>query len=326
MKKLFLLLTLAAPALFAQTNDVPMAAVTNGPRTTAIDGYAARVDSTVITYGEVRESVAPYVQQLMRKYKGRELAERMQAAFIDGREALIEEALLKAETKTRELSLPDKVVDDEVNRLIRERFNNDRALLSRALADRRMTFDEWKQEVRDQVTLRIFYSQEVTRRASVPTQAVRDEYERTKEEYFIPFKVKYRFILISKGKTGEDLDVKRKQAEDTLRKLRDGADFDAVAKEVSEGDLAVSPWREPKDVREELRPALLSTPAGQVSDLIEAPGEFYIVKVLERLEQGYAPFEQVQKNIEGKLLAAERDRLHTALIKTITAKHFVERY
>jgi parvulin-like peptidyl-prolyl isomerase len=326
MKKLFLLLTLAAPALFAQTNDVPLAAVTNGPLITAIDGYAARVDSTIITYGEVRESIDPYIQQITRKYKGRELAERMQAAYIDGRDALIEEALLKAETKTRGLSLPDKVVDEEVDRMIRERFKNDRALLNRALASRRMTFDEWKQEVRDQVTLRVFYSQEITRRASVPAQAVRDEYERTKEQYFIAFKVKYRFILINKGKTDEDLAAKQKLAEDTLRKLCDGADFTALAKDVSEGDLAVSPWREPKDVREELRPALLKTPAGQVSSLIEAPGEFYIVKVLERLEQGYAPFEQVQKNIENKLLAAEKERLHDALIKTISAKHFVERY
>ena len=36
MKKFFLLIALATPALLAQTNDMPMAAVTNGPLTTAI--------------------------------------------------------------------------------------------------------------------------------------------------------------------------------------------------------------------------------------------------------------------------------------------------
>jgi peptidyl-prolyl cis-trans isomerase SurA len=326
MKKTVLFLVLAAPALFAQTNDIPAAAVTNGPLITAIDGYAARVDSTVITYGEVRESVAPYVQQLMRKYKGKELAERIQAAYIDGREVLIEETLLRAETKTRGLSLPEKVIDDEVNRLIRERFDNDRALLSRALAARRMTFDEWKQEVRDQITVRIFYSQEITRRASVPVQSVRNEYERTKEQYFIPFRVKYHFILINKGKTAEDLAAKRKLAEDTLQKLRAGDGFDAVAKEVSEGDTAEGPWRDPADVRAELRPALLNTPAGQISELIETTNEYYIIKIDERREAGCTPFEEVQQAIETKLLEAERARLHDALIESITAKHFVERY
>jgi parvulin-like peptidyl-prolyl isomerase len=326
MKKILLLLALAVPALFAQTNDMPTAASTNGPLVTAIDGYAARVDNTIITYGEVRESAGPYLQQLARKYKGKELAERIQAAYLDARESLIEEALLKAETKTLGVSLPEKVIDDEVSRLIRERFNNNRALLSRALADRRMTFDEWKQEVADQITIRVFYNQEVTRRANVPMQAVRDEYERTKAEYFIPFKVKYRFILINKGKTEEDRAVKRKQADDTLKKLRDGTDFLAVAKEVSEGDIDEAPWREPANVRAELRPALLKTSAGQISDLIETSGEFYIIKVEERREEGYTPFEELQKALESKLLDAEKDRLHAALIERITAKHFVERY
>ncbi|NOU35821.1 MAG: hypothetical protein HOO88_03495 [Kiritimatiellaceae bacterium] len=326
MKKILLLLVLAAPALFAQTNPAPAAVSTNGPLITAIDGYAARVDSTIITYGEVRESAAPYVQQLMRQYKGKELAERLQAVYLDAREALVEEALFKAETKRRELSLPDKVIDDEVSKLIRERFNNDRAQLTRALASRRMTYDEWKQDVRDQITLRVFYNQEVTRRANVPAEAVRAEYERNKAQYFISFKVKYRFILISKGKTDEDREVKRKQAEDTLQKLHDGAAFDTVAQEVSEGDLAASPWREPADVRAELRPALLKTPAGQISDLIETPGEFYIVKVDERREEGYVPFEDAQKDIEKKLLEAERDRLHAALVKAVSANHFIERY
>ena len=333
MKNLFLTLLVIAPTLFAQTNESPAIPATEpnepaaaGPLVTAIDGYAARVDSTIITYGEVRESIAPYIQQLMQRYQGKELADRMQSAYIEAREALIEEALLKAETKTRGLVLPEKVVNEEVDRMIRERFNGDRALLTRALAARRMTFNEWKQEIADQITVKVFYSQEVIRRANVSAQAVKEAYEQSKEQYFIPFNVKYRLILINKGTTPEDQTVKRKQAQDTLKKLQNGADFVTVAQDVSEGDLSISPWRATKDVRKEFIPALQKTPAGKVSDLIETPGEFYIVKVEERREEGYVPFEEVQKEIEAKLLAAERDRLHDRLIETIEANHFVERY
>jgi parvulin-like peptidyl-prolyl isomerase len=328
MKKLFLSAALlGAPILFAQTPDPVLSATTNGAQITAVDGYAARVNSTIITYGEVRESVAPYVQQLTRKYQGAALAERMQAAYLETREALIEEALLKAETKARGLSLPEKVVDEEVERLIRDRFKNDRALLTRALAARRMTLEEWKQEVTDQITVRVFYNQEVTRRANVPQQAVRDEYEKSKKErYFIPFRIKYRFILINKGRSAEELTARRTLAEATLSRLRAGESFDAVGKEVSEGDLAVSPWRSPDDVRAELRPALRTTAAGGFSELIETPGEFYIVRVEERREEGYVPFEEVQREIETQLLEVERDRLHRSLIDSLMTKHFVERY
>lgn len=334
MKKTILLLLSVAASLFAQTTNGPAeistnrpaANSTNGPLITAVDGYAAQVDSTIITYGEVRDSAGPYLQQIGRKYKGKELAERIQSAYLDARESLIEEALLKAETKTLGVSLPEKVTDDEVNRLIRERFHNNRGLLARALADRRMTFEEWKKEVTEQITVRVFYNQEVTRRANVPAQAVRAEYERTKADYFIPFRVKYHFIFINKGKTEEDLAAKRKLAEDTLQKLRNGADFMAVSKEVSEGDIDDAPWRDPEDIREELRPALRKTPAGQISDLVETSNAFYIIKIEERREEGYTSFEEAQKTIEDKLLDAERKRLNDALIERLAAKHFVERY
>ncbi|MBM4152338.1 MAG: hypothetical protein FJ220_02295 [Kiritimatiellaceae bacterium] len=326
MKKILLFFVLAASALFAQTNENESVASTNGPVVTAIDGYAARVDSKVITYSEVRESAAPYVQKLMKAYKGRELAERIQATHIDAREALIEDELFKLETKDRGLTLSDKVLEDEINKHIRERFNNDRTLLVKALTARRMTMEEWRTEVSEKLTVRVFYNQEVTRRASVPETSVRAEYDKNLDQYFIPFKVRYQFIMISKGKTAEETAAKKKLAEDTLKKLQAGTPFNELAKAVSEGDLAVTAWRSPDDVHEQLRPALKETPAGQSSDLIETPSEFYIVNIVERREQGYTPFEEVQTKIKNKLLDAEKERLHKALIESIRVKHFIERY
>lgn len=331
MKNILLLLTLTASTLFAQTNDVPATDIsTNGPIITAIDGYAARVDGTIITYGEIRESVAPFMQQLFQQYKGDELAQQIQATYLGARETLIEEALIKAEAKELGLALSPNVIDDEVNRLISERFNDDRNLLNRALAARRMTFEEWREEVADQLTLRVYYNREVTRRASVAAEDIRSAYEQTKENYFIPAEVKFRAILINKGTTEEDRAVKKQQAEDILQKLKDGADFAATAKEVSEGIRAdkggAFPWSEPKNIRAELRPALYSVPTGQISGLIETDEEFYIVKIEERREEGYVPFETVREQIESDLLGLEQQRLHAKLMERLAANHFVERY
>ena len=322
MKNVLLLLILTTATLFAQTNE--------GPLITAIDGYAAQVGTTIITYGEIRENVAPFMPQLLQKYKGDELAQQIQNLYLETREALIEEALIKEEARELGLALPNHVIEDEVNRLIRERFNDDRTLLTRALAARRMTFDEWREGVADQITLRVYYSQEITRRASVSTEAIRAAYDQNKENYFIPLKVKFRAILINKGSTEEDRAVKKQQAESVLKKLRDGADFAETAKEVSEGiradDGGAFPWSDPKDIREELRPALHSVATGEISDLIETDEEFYIIKIEERREEGYTPFEDVREQIETQLLRAEQDRLHKELIERLTKRHFVKRY
>ena len=322
MKNALLVLILTAATLFAQTNE--------GPLITAIDGYAAQVDSTIITYGEIRENVAPFMQQLFQQYKDQELAEQIQNLYLETREALIEEALIKEEAKELGLSLPDSAIDEEVDRLVRERFNDDRTLLTRALAARRMTFSEWREGIADQITLRVYYGQEITRRASVSKEAIHAAYEANKEHFFIPFNVKFRAILINKGNTQEDRTVKKQQADNLLQKLRNGADFAETAQEASEGiradDGGAFPWSDPKDIRKELRPALYAVATGQISDLIETDEEFYIIKIEERREEGTIPLEDVRAQLETELLRIEQDRLHTELMERLAKRHFVKRY
>ena len=322
MKKTVLILALTAVTLFAQTND--------GPVITAIDGYAARVGSEIITYGEIRESVAPFMQQLFQRYQGEELALQIQKAHLEAREVQIEEALLREEAKRLGLRLPERVIDEEVDRMIRERFENDLAQLSRALASQRMTFDEWREEIRGQITVRVYYSREVVRRAKVSSEAVRAAYRENKEDYFIPFKVKFRAILINKGTSDADREVKEQQAREVLQKLQDGADFAEVAREVSEGIRAEQggafPWSDLEDIRKELCPALVAVSAGKISDLIETDEEFYIVKVEERRTEGHVPFEDVKEQLEKEELARDQSRVHRELINRLSKRHFVERY
>ena len=319
MKNSLILLLFAASTLFAQTNSEPIVM--------AIDGYAARVNNRIITYGDIRESIAPIMKELARRYQGEELAQQLQQLHIQGRETLIEEALIQEEAKSQGLALPPKVIDDEVESIIRNRFDGERARFNRALADRRMTLEEWREEITDRLVMQVYYNQEVLRKIRIPDGAIQAEYDRIKEkELFIPFRVKYRFILINKGATAEEQAVKRNQAERILQKLHDGADFATLAAEASEGDTSLSPWRDPADVKEILRPALQNTPAGEISDLIEADNVFYIVNVESRQEKGYVPLEEVSGSIRQQLTAQERDRLHNELVARLTARHYIQRY
>ena len=318
MKKLLFLFVSTASVLFAQTNTQPLV--------TAIDGYAARVNNHVITYGDIREHIAPMVQQVVRQFRGEELARQLQQLHVEGREALIEEALMSEEAKRNEFKLPPHYIDEEVESIIRDRFEGSRAKLIKALKQQRMTFDEWRREIGEKLVMRIYYNREVLQNATVSEEAVKAEYERVKEQFLIPFRVKYRYILINKGASEEDQAVKRKQAEDAYQKLKEGADFDAVAAEVSEGNPDVSPWRDPADVKVEMRQALYDTLAGEISELIDGENVFYIIKVESRQEEGYVPFADVSEKIRMNLLSQERRRLHDNLIKRLSAKHHVERY
>lgn len=319
---LLLAASLLATPLLAQTNVAPVV--------TAIDGYAARVNSTVITYGEIRESIAPLMPQLFKRYTGKDLAKQLQNALLNGRETLIEEALMKEEAAAQGLQLPPQHIDDEIERLIETRFDGDRNELDKALIQKRMTYVEWRDEIEKQIVLRVFYNREVMSKAKVDIETVRADYLAKKDQFVIPFSVKFSAILINKGKTPEERAVKRKQATDTLQQLADGASFSAMAMKLSEGIRADKggefPWSDPKNIRAELRPSLYKIATGQLSELIETDEEFYILKIRERREEGYTPFEELQPRLEAELKREKQIALHKQLLEKLAKRHYVERY
>lgn len=302
------------------------AEVTAGRQAFPVDGYAARVNDQIITYGDIRESIRPFIRELTQQAPQAELPQLISQAYLDGREALIEEALLRAEARVLGMQLPSHVIDQEVQRIVRERFGNDRGQLMRALTARRMTLDEWREEITGTFKTRILYDREVIQRAAVSEQAVRAEYDRNREAFLMPVRVRYRYILIHRGTTEEEREVKRAQAEQILQRIRGGEEFLAVSREVSEGDPEDLPWRDIPAIRQELRAPLLETPVGEVSELVQAGNAWYILQPVERRAESIRPFSEVRDQIESRLLQEERQRLHRELMDRLSARHFVERY
>lgn len=144
-------------------------------------------------------------------------------------------------------------------------------------------------------------------------EQVKSFYDKHLEDRFTdPEEVHARHILV-KLAPGADDAAKAKakaDAEDVLKQIRAGGDFDALAKKVSQdpgsaskgGDLGFFP-------RGRMVPAFDSAAfaleAGKVSDLVETPFGFHIIKVEEHKAGGPRPFDAAREQIE-KELTAER--------------------
>ncbi len=297
------------------------------PVSIEIDGYAAKVNDRVITRGEVREAMAPILPEIYRQFQGAQLEEELEKAFRQAREGLIERALIMEAFKARGGSIPDQYVEEEIKRTISQQFKGDAALFEQVLAEQKKTRAEYMEVLREQMAVGMMTNEEVSRRARVTPEQIRLEYEKNKETYFISEKMKYSVIVLNKGETPEDQQVKMQEARRVRQKLLDGADFAATAKEVSEGSRAAEggafPWMQPKDVREELRGVLESLPAGEISDIVETDSQLYILKVDARRQPGYKPFDEVRQEIKTALTAKERDRLKARWIERLRANNYV---
>lgn len=295
-----------------------------------IDGYAAKVNDRVITRGEVREALAPLLPELYRQFQGAQLEAELEKAFKRARKETVERVLIMEAFKAKGGGIPDQYVNDEIKRVINDRFKGDKALFEQVLTEQKKTREEYMGMIREQMAVGMMINEEVSRRARVTPEQVRNEYENNKETFFIPEKVKYSVIVLNKGGTPEDRAVKLEEAGKIRQRLVDGADFSETAKEASEGSRAADggafPWMQPKDVRPELREALNSLPAGEISGIIDTEAQLYLLKLEARRQPGYKTFDEVRLDIKNILTAKERKRLKARWIERLRENNYIVIY
>jgi len=293
-----------------------------------IDGYAVMVNDRVITVGDVLIQLQPVEQQLRELYEGRELEGKLEEAYDESRDYLIERALILEAFKGSGMQLPERVIEERVNELINERFNNNRAAFLEALAAERITLDEWRTQIEEQIVLMILRRQEVTDQATVSPLAVWELYESRIENYSQPAKLKLSRIVIHAGATDEEKEIKRQEADAAVEKLRQGEEFSAVASQVSEETRADRGgewgWRNPADLHEELSSAIIPLKPGEFSDVIEVGDTYYIVMVEGRKEASVKPFEDVRNDLEKELRIQEENKLYEAWMARLRDRFFIK--
>ena len=159
---------------------------------------------------------------------------------------------------------------------------------------------------------------------------MRTAYKKAIETFRTPEQVHLRIIIINGGKTDEEIAVKRKQAEDVRKQLLAGMPFEDLARQVSEGahaqDGSNYGWIDPASRRPELATAIRALKTGDISDVIPAGGDFYILKVEGRRDANVIPFDKVQDTLRTELEKQEAKRLYDTWMVRLKQKAFIKKY
>lgn len=298
------------------------------PDSVPIDGYAAVINDRVITISDVLGYMRPIDRQLRETYQGRELQAKLEEAFEQSRKALIEESLILVDFEIKGASLPPQVIDERVNAIVHDRFDNDRATFLAALAEQRMTMDELREQVTDSLILMMARRQEVMDRVSISPLAVQEAYEARMSQYQIPGKINISVIAVNRGETDEDREVKWAEIQKIQERLNNGEDFNELAVEVSEdakaGDGGSWGWIEPDNLRRELQAALVDMNRGEISEIVEAGDMYYIIRVDEIQEASIIPLDEVRDRIVSELRVKEEERLYNEWINRLRAKYYIK--
>ena len=296
-----------------------------------MDGYAASINDQVITTADVLAAIQPLDRQLRQNYSGEALTRKLEEAYAGALDSLVERALiLDAFNRRKDLNLPDTAVNARVEEIIRNKFNNNLAEFNKTLQAEGLTLDEWKKNLRAAIIVSLMREREVESRVSISPQTVFDAYQQAGEAYRIPDQVELRMIVIHHGTNTVEEALKRKQAEDICRRLLAGERFDELARQVSEGPKAAEGgylgWIDPATRRAELADAIAALDPGEISDVIPAGDDFYILKVEGRKNGMVIPFEKAQETIRQELHKKEAQRLFDAWIARLKKDAFIKKH
>ena len=312
MKRLVILLALALPALA-------------GARVIPVDGVVAVVNNQAIVFSDVMRAVDAERARASREGGRATAADRMAAAYTNAMNGMIERKLIVDAYATDDKKLPDDAVDRRVGSVMRDRAKK-RGEFMEALSREGMSVADWKGSVRDRMIMGYMKSRYGEHRGFVSPAAVRAAYESDQRKFQTPEKVHLRLILIQgeAGATRESL----KQAADAAReRLAKGADFAAVAEDVSDdakakrgGDWG---WIEPGMLNEDLAKAIAGLTNGQLSPVLEVKGDFYILRVDGRQAAGLQPLAAVAREVgEGLRKQADETR-YAEWIERLRSRSYV---
>jgi len=148
---------------------------------------------------------------------------------------------------------------------------------------------------------------------TVTDAAIEAYYFRNRSLYENPERVHASHILfMTQGKPESEAEAIKTKAEEVLKRIKEGADFAALAKEYSEdpgsgangGDLS---WVTRGQMVPEFEQATFTLQPGTISDLVETEFGFHIIKVHEKETARLRPLAEVRDDIQNAVIQEERE-------------------
>ena len=304
---LFLAVSLGAAAVSAQA-----------PSGLLLDSYAAIVNGKVITVGDILALLQPARERLASRHEGEELKQKLQEEYNSVRDALIESQLILLDFEMQGGVLPDRADEDHINGVIHDRFGNDRTAFLAALAAERLTFAEWRKQMKDQFIVSLMRQKEVSAKILVSPLDLQNAYEKDRDAFALPERVSLRTLALDNGDSVQE----QKKALKAAAKLRARILSGETTFEAESGGAAE--WFEIGSLDETLRAALAGLEPGDLSEPLEIGGELYLVQLVERQAARVAALDEVAPEIEKKLRRAEFDRLERIWLDTLRSKYFIQ--
>ena len=201
--------------------------------------------------------------------------------------------------------------------------------------DKQDTVEKKIKEMTDNLIVQELTRQEISGEVTISDEEVAAYYQENKKDFVRAEQINVSLIMFAPtaGSTSEQKDEKQKLAHETLKRLKKGADFAAVAREVSEDKRTqrrggVSGFfargRRAKMYGEKFEEVAFDLKTGEVSDVFETERGYYIIQVGDRQPRTEQSLSQAKSKIARKLQQLKQREAYESYVEGLKEKYPVK--
>jgi peptidyl-prolyl cis-trans isomerase SurA len=272
-----------------------------------VERIVAIVNDDVITLSELNNTFDPY---LKRVEAGVAAGKDREKVVAEGRtmilNRMIDNKLIEQEAKKSGITIKDDEAMGVVRDMLKSR-NMQMPDLLQALNKDGMTFDAYKQELKEQLQRQQLIRREIRSKLVVTDDEIGEYYRQHRDEYEGKEAIRIRQILFPVT-AGTDPDIReraRELAESILKRIKSGEPFEALAAQFSQGPATAAGgdigFVEKGQMLPEVEKVALSLDIGNVSPVIVSSQGVYIIQVVDKRGAGLKPITEVRQEIQMKL-------------------------
>ena len=273
------------------------------------NGIAAIVNGKVVTKSEAREVVKEQRMMILMQVKDQaEQSKLLQDLDSQALYALIERELVLSEFAKLGGQMKSQYVDDQINNLVREKFEGDRSKFLAELGRAGMTIKKFR-EIQEKQMIVSYMRQRHTKDLAPPTPA---DVEKYYSDHNADFRdkdfIKMSTITIPKypvGDAGATLDSQKKLADEIRTKVSGGGDFAQLAKTYSQDSRAENggdwDWVERSVLDKGIAEAAFSLKTGSVSKVLDVGPSLMLIYCEAKRPGNVKKLDELRPEIEKRI-------------------------
>jgi len=248
-----------------------------------VDRIVANVNGEIILYSELQEQL-----KLLGKYAPDvDLTDPAKKSQIehDVLTQLIRQKLTEAEAKRLQVMVLNAEVENTLSRMMEENHTK-LAQLEVSLKANGQSVEKLRTQIKKDLERNRLMDRVLKSKVLITDKQVEDFLKGDKAgPATTTQKIHLGLIALPANEKSEKPEAVQKTGREILDKLKQGADFQAMAKQYSKGNTAKDGgdigYMAPEELAPFIAKAIKDLKKGEVSDLVQGPGGYYIIKVLD---------------------------------------------